>query len=235
MSDLLFSILFPPRCPACRDLLEADGTLIHPECRNSFKVVEAPWCLKCGRHIADEEKAFCIECEKKNHSYDYGLAALDYNDTAKTAMTDFKFHSWRTNADYFAAEAVSVLERRIRSFSPQVLIPVPVTKKRLHERGFNQALLLAEKIGDALELPVLSDVLVKNPKRNVQQKKLTGREREANARLSFECSEPVPYQRVCLVDDIYTTGSTLDACAKALKAAGVSEVGFLVICATRLY
>lgn len=235
MSDLFFSMLFPPRCPACRGLLEDDGTLIHEECRNLFKAVAAPGCLKCGRHIEDEEMAYCAECEKKKHSYDYGLPALEYNDTAKKAMTDFKFHNWRTNADYFSSVAVGLLKEKVRNYSPQILIPVPVTKKRLHERGFNQAEVLADKIGEGMGIPVLKDVLIKNPKRNIQQKKLSKREREINARLAFECTSEIPYERVCLVDDIYTTGSTLDACAKVLKASGVKEVGFIVICATRLY
>lgn len=235
MTDTLLSVLYPQRCPACRDVIENDGSLIHDECRKLFRIIAAPRCFKCGRHIEDSETALCPECSKKNHSYDYGFAALEYNSTAKKAMTDFKFNGWRQNSDYFAETAARAIGNELKAYSPEVLVPVPVTGRRLHERGFNQAELLAKKLGLLLNIPVDAGLLVKEANKNVQQKKLSARERNVNARLAFECAGSGGYHRVCIVDDIYTTGSTVDSCAVALKKAGIAEVGFVAICAGNIY
>lgn len=234
MTDILLSVLYPPRCPACRRLMENDGSLIHSECRGLFRLIREPRCLKCGRNVEAEDIAVCPECAKKKHRYDYGLAVMEYNSTARQAMTDYKFSGWRANADFFAEEAVNKFEEILKLYGPEALIPVPVTRRRLHERGFNQAELLAVKISERTGIPVDTELLFKRSGLNVQQKKLSARERKENARLAFTAAKS-EYKKVCIVDDIYTTGSTLDACAGVLKQAGAEEVGFLVICAGSSY
>lgn len=235
MTDTLLSLLYPPRCPACRRPKENDGVPIHDECRSLFKLIKEPRCLKCGRTVEAEDRTICPECAKKKHCYDYGLAVMEYNSTARRAMTDYKFEGWRGNADYFAEEAVRSFRDILLQYAPEVLIPVPVTGRRLRERGFNQAELLAVKIGESLGIPVDTELLKKTTKLNLQQKKLSARERRVNARLAFTAAGESEYRRICLIDDIYTTGSTLDSCAAALKRAGAQEVGFLVICAGNSY
>ncbi len=235
MQGDILSILYPPRCPACRRLMEPDGSLIHDECRIFMKRIYGPRCMKCGRHIDDEELAVCSACHKKGHAYDYGFAALEYNAVSKQAMVDFKFGGWRDNAEYFIREAVEAYGEELKLYRPEVLVPVPVTAKRLRERGFNQALLLAEGLGKALDIPVASGILKKSPKSNIQQKKLSARGRMINAGSSFLCDKHFTYKKICIIDDIYTTGSTLDGCTRALKQAGATEVGFAVICTGRIF
>lgn len=235
MFDGLLALLYPPRCPACRRLMESDGTLIHEECRSLMKRIMAPRCLKCGRHIEDEETALCSACVGKRHAYDYGFAAIEYNSCAKQAMVDFKFNCWKDNSAYFIREAVEAYGEELKMYAPEILVPVPVSKRRLRERGFNQAQLLAEGLGEALNIPVRSDLLRKESGSNVQQKKLSARDRRINAGSSFFCENQISYKKICIIDDIYTTGSTMDSCARALKKAGAAEVGFAVICTGRTY
>ena len=224
----LQNFLYPLRCPACRDIIEDDELYIHPECRDRFSLITEPRCFKCGRTLQEENCDICPECREKHHSYEYGLVLYKYNDTAQAAMIDYKKNGIRRNGDFFAKEAVKELGRLLKQIDPEVLVPVPITDQRLRERGFNQSEYLAEHLGNALGISVDSDVLFRT-KGKKDQKKLSRAERLKNTEHLFEVVDDLPYKRICIVDDVYTTGSTVDGCTKALRAKGAEEVGFLTI------
>ena len=226
MSNIL-NFLYPVRCPACRRVIEDDTELIHKDCRKRFKLIEEPRCFKCGRHIYDRETALCDECRKNKHLYDYGLPLFEYNETARSAMIDFKKNGNKRNGLFFADTFVRNLGKRLLAFKPEVLIPVPSSNRRIGERGFNQAEFLADMIGERLGIPVDAGVLERRKGRD--QKELSREERIENALKSFECSCEIDYKRVCIVDDIYTTGSTIEGCVRVLKNAGVCEAGFITV------
>ena len=209
--------------------MEDDGSLIHPECRGRFKLIEEPRCFKCGRHISEAESALCPECKDKKHGYIYGFPLYEYNETASNAMIDYKKNGWKSHGDFFAEEMADRLAGYIKRQKPEVLVPVPITKGRYNERGFNQSEYLADKLGEKLGIPVDSGILIRTGKA-VQQKSLSGKERKENRFYGIECAcVQVPYRSICLVDDVYTTGGTLNACTEALLAAGAVEVGFMTI------
>ena len=209
--------------------MEDDGSLIHPECRGRFKLIEEPRCFKCGRHISEAESALCPECKEKKHGYVYGFPLYEYNETASNAMIDYKKNGWKSHGDFFAEEMADRLAGYIKRQKPEVLVPVPITKDRYNERGFNQSEYLAEKLGEKLGIPVDSAILIRTGKA-VQQKSLSGKERKENRFYGIECAcVQVPYRSICLVDDVYTTGGTLNACTEALLGAGAVEVGFMTI------
>ena len=224
----IFKFLYPPRCPACRQVMEEDGTYIHPECRGAFKTIGEPRCYKCGRRLWDPESDICSGCRQKKHSYGYGLALYEYNEVAQRAMLDYKSEGIRRNGDFFASEAVNVLGRLIKRLDPEVLVPVPITDRKMRIRGFNQSEYLAEKIGGALNIPVDTDILFRTGEK-AEQKKLSGRERLKIVSVSFTAVDDNPYKRICLVDDVYTTGSTMEGCTRALMSKGAKDVGFVVI------
>lgn len=209
--------------------MEDDGSLIHPECRGRFKLIEEPRCFKCGRHISEAESALCPECKDKKHGYIYGFPLYEYNETASNAMIDYKKNGWKSHGDFFAEEMEVRLAGYIKRQKPEVLVPVPITKGRYNERGFNQSEYLADKLGEKLGIPVDSGILIRTGKA-VQQKSLSGKERKENRFYGIECAcEQVSYRSICLVDDVYTTGGTLNACTEALLAVGAVEVGFMTI------
>ena len=142
-------------------------------------------------------------------------------------MIPFRFRLHLIYSDFFAAEAIKNLGKLLKRMDPEVLIPVPVSRRRLNERGFNQSKYIARLIGEALDVPVDNELLVR--KRGRTQKELSRKERMANALRAFECSGPVDYKRVCIIDDVYTTGNTVEGCTRALMDAGVQETGFLTI------
>lgn len=228
--------VYPRRCPCCRGVIAAD-MLICPDCRDAFKTIDPPFCLKCGRHVR-EDAEYCEECLEKDHGYSMGVSVFVYDSRMKRSMSDFKFNGWRENADYYVAETIRLRHREIREFEPDILVPVPVHKSKRAFRGYNQAELLADGIGKALGIRVVNDLLIRNKKTRAQ-KTLGQENRSANLMQAFVCdtgkySQELiarSFRKVMIVDDIYTTGSTMEACTRVLRAAGVGRVGILSIAA----
>ncbi|MBO4414382.1 MAG: ComF family protein [Lachnospiraceae bacterium] len=196
-----------------------------------------PYCLKCGRHV-NEDDEYCPECAAKDHSYTAGIAMFEYDSRMKRSMSDFKFNGWRENGDYYVAETLKYHADDILKFGPYALIPVPIHRSKRAYRGYNQAEIIADGIGDALDIRVVKDLLVRN-KKTKAQKALGQESRSANLKSAFICNADKYdetqvrklFPRVMLIDDIYTTGATMEGCATALINAGVQQVGILSITA----
>ncbi len=211
--------------------------LICPECRDAFKKIRPPYCIKCGRHVNDDTE-YCEECRSKDHGYSNGISVFVYDAGMKRSMSDFKFHGWKENADYYVDEVLRSHAGDITGFAPDILVPVPIHRSKRALRGYNQAELLAEGIGRALGIGVVNDLLIRNRK-TVAQKTLGQENRSANLKKAFACntakySESIiarSFRKVMIVDDIYTTGSTMEACTRILLDAGVARVGILSVAA----
>lgn len=238
MFSRLVHILYPRKCPGCGKLIPHD-IIVCEDCYPRFKRVQPPFCFKCGRHMENEEAEYCRECMKRERSFSFGAAAFEYDAFMKKAMSNFKFNGWKENADFFAQETVRLCGDRIARFAPTCIIPVPVHRTRRLFRGFNQAEVLAKDVGERLGIPVLSDILVRTRKTDYQ-KKLKKADRAANLRGAFSASIATDEQRaltrrVLILDDIFTTGSTLEACTRACLDAGAGTVGVLSVCIGRGY
>lgn len=236
MSIAFLRALYPRKCPACRGAIRAD-MLICPDCRNVFKHIGPPYCLKCGRHVKEDED-YCPECISKDHRYMAGIAVFEYDSRMKRSMSDFKFNGWRENGDYYVAETLKYHADDIMRFGPYALIPVPIHKSKRAYRGYNQAEIIADGIGRALNIGVVKDLLIRSRKTKAQ-KTLGQESRSANLKSAFSCDTArydentvmKLFPRVMLVDDIYTTGATMEGCTEALMKAGVQQVGILSIAA----
>lgn len=195
--------------------------------------MQEPLCKKCGKPIAGEEAEYCADCGKREHAYLRGRAVFEYNRLMKASIARFKYHNRLEYADFYAEEMLKNLGRELRSWQPDALIPIPLHKSRMRKRGFNQAALVARILGRRLGIPVEEKALIRQ-KKTSPQKELSDRERRANLKQAFQPGEIRPeWRTVVLVDDIYTTGSTMDAAARILRSAGVEKVYFLSICIGR--
>jgi len=121
----------------------------------------------------------------------------------------------------------------VRDWNPDLIVPVPVHRTKLRMRGFNQAAFLAEKLGDYTGIPVRQKLVLKIRKTK-SQKKLSAVQRRKNLEEAFLVNEDVLGKRILVVDDVYTTGSTIDAMASCLKKKGASAVYFLTVCIGRI-
>lgn len=233
--DKIIDLIYPVRCPFCNEIVIPKGKRVCPACMEKLPYINEPRCMKCSKPIENEEAEYCSDCSRKAYHYDRGYAIWIYNDIMKRSIANFKYRSRKDNAVFYVNEIIRLYGNTIKALSPDVIVPVPIHHSKYLERGYNQAQILALPIGRELNIPVLPGLLLRS-KKTMPQKKLSDKERlrnlsEAfsyNAKAAFEYNKPI--QRVLLVDDIYTTGSTIEACTNILKANGISKVFFIVLC-----
>ncbi|WFR57817.1 ComF family protein [Anaerocolumna sp. AGMB13025] len=235
MIKAIYDVLYPRRCPICGEIVSPRGELVCPPCKLKLNPVEEPRCKKCSKPIISEEKEYCHDCETKNHHYVKGYALWVYDASMKKSISDFKYHGRREYSDFYIDEIIKRYGKEIESIAPDVLIPIPVHKSKQIMRGYNQADILARGIGSKLNITVLSHLLQRD-KKTLPQKLLNDKERLKNLEKAFTYSEKegdlfaVPIHKVMLIDDIYTTGSTIEACTNILTKNGIDEVYFLSVC-----
>lgn len=200
------------------------------KCRAEIIYIEEPVCMKCGKQIESETAEYCFDCFKAKHIYDRGVAVFQYGDAVKKSIYRFKYCNCRKYADFYGTEMWARYKGLLELWKPEAIVPVPIHKKRMKKRGYNQAELIADRLSEVSG--IASDkFLLQRVINTVPQKELDGKQRRKNVESAFKVTgNVVKYNKVILVDDIYTTGTTVDACAKALKGAGIKEVYFITIC-----
>lgn len=230
--ETVLNFLFPRRCPVCGEIVRPAGRFICPSCFPKLSFVTSPVCKKCGKEVLEDTVEFCEDCMKHRHAFEYGVALLNYNEAARVSMARIKYNNKREYLDFYGAALAARYGKTIRNMGVDAIVPVPVHASRRRKRGFNQAQVLARILGERLGIPVRPELLLR-PKRTEPQKNLTAAERLRNLSGAFEAGKAAgDFRSVLIVDDIYTTGSTMEACAGTLRSAGVERVYFAVICTT---
>ena len=223
-----FEVIFPPLCHVCRSPV-TDGAEIHlcASCRDQLVPIGSPLCTVCGEPFATEGGIDhrCGTCLTSRRPFDAARAPLVLAGPAQELIHRFKYggkvHLRRPLALLTARELAPLA----REWGVELLVPVPLHARRLRERGFNQAVLLGESLGRAWRLPLARRAL-RRVRWTEPQAGLSAAERAENIRGAFAVAEParVAGRRVLLVDDVYTTGSTVTECARELKRAGATAV-----------
>ncbi len=222
-------LVFPRRCPFCNGYAEF-GQLLCDDCREREMdlLIKEPWCMKCGKPIREEQEEYCLACRTKRHFFTRGRSLYEYREFAPSIYR-FKYEDRREYAEYYGRQIAHFLGPEIRAWKPDVLIPVPLHERKLQERGFNQAELLAKSLGNALNIPVSADA-IRRVSDTLPQKYLDPAERHKNLQNAFKIGiSSVKSKKAVLVDDVYTTGSTMDACAEVLRKSGAAEVYFITL------
>ncbi len=185
--------------------------------------------MKCGKPVRHKEQEYCFDCGRKNHYYDRGYSVWLHKKPARGAIYRFKYNNQRRYGYFFAQEMGKVFGKYLKEKNIDVIIPIPLHRKRQKKRGYNQAEILAKELGKYVNVPVEKKWLCRRIYTN-PQKELGKKERGKNLEHVFEVSGDFrQVKTVLLVDDIYTTGSTVDSAAEILKSHGVSKVYFLTI------
>ncbi len=234
-TDSVLKMIYPSSCPYCGEVLEKGERDVCAECLPGLSYVKEPTCFKCGCEIEDAEQELCEDCRRAEHIYIRGFAALNYVDPADKACAAFKYRNGREYAPYFAAEIVKMHGRDIARIKPEVYVPVPIHRRKLIKRGYNQAELLAGELSRITGIPVDTELIVRSVN-TPPQKRFDPVKRANNVKRAFISSgKIVKYKSAMLVDDIYTTGATIDACAEVLKGMGIEDVYFVSICIGKGY
>lgn len=199
-------------------------------CGDKIVPIRQPACFCCGKQLDEEEREFCRDCAGRRHHFDRGVAAFGYSDSMKKSMYAFKYGNRREYAGFYAKTLAERYAALVKSWRAQAFIPVPLHPSRHRARGYNQAELLARELGRRFGLPTDTETLIR-VKKTTPQKELNDRERNFNIENAFQIAENgVKYKCIILVDDIYTTGATIDECALTLKAGGADSVYFMSVC-----
>jgi len=217
-------MIFPPRCPVCDEIILPRGGKICKSCQNSFTPVGNSYCNICGKPLKYEHIALCPQCRDVKHSFDECRAAFIYDDIMRKSIYRYKYNGRREYSAYYAQETVRLLGNKINQYNADALIPVPIHPGKERKRGFNQAYLLAKEISNLTNIPVLKNY-VKRDKSTKIMRSLGAKERQNNLKKAFKIDgDVVKLTNAIIVDDIYTTGATMDAVAACLKDAGAVNV-----------
>ena len=222
----ILELFYPNRCCFCGEISEKE---VCASCIKKIVYIQEPRCKKCGRPVRYEEQEYCYECQKRRFYYEQGKAIWLHKDPVSHSIYQFKYHNRRIYGKFYAKELYRLFRNDLERWKIDVIIPIPLHNKRRRIRGFNQAEVVADHLGKMAGIPVETKK-IKRVKTTKPQKELNDKERRKNLKKAFVVEEgwKIP-KNVLIVDDIYTTGSTVDAVAELLKKKGDCNVWFLTI------
>ncbi len=190
--------------------------------------MQEPFCLKCGKQLQHEEQEYCEDCKKNRHLYIQGSALYDYGSMADSIFR-FKYAGRMEYADFYGRELYERKAGWLSMVQPDALVPVPIHAARKRKRGYNQAELVARHLSSLCGVPV-NNSLIYRPKQTAPLKDLSHSERQNNLKRAFKIRQnDVKLSTIVIIDDIYTTGSTIDAMSEVLHQAGISDVYFMTL------
>ena len=225
----LVDLVYPPRCPVCDDILQPGRTLVCDICLKKVSFVTAPTCPKCGKPV-EEQGELCFDCQNLEHVFDQGIGILLYDDVMRKSMHRFKDQGRIEYAGFYARCVWKAARIKLEKWNPQVIVPVPIHKMRRRERGYNQSEAIARELSKLSGLPVENGYVLRKH-RTKAQKDLSPEERRLNLEHAFAPGpKKIDRERILLLDDIYTTGSTMDGVGKILRQGGAREIYALSIC-----
>ncbi len=232
--EKLLELVYPNRCVICDEVLPYGFDRgVCPKC---LPVSEAlcllgSLCIKCGKHHPSTSGELCYDCSRLERKFESGRGVWLYTGQVKDSIHRFKYRGKPDLAVSFAKEAAAYY-KATAGWEIDAIVPVPLHPGRLKERGFDHCRLMAAELGELLELPVIQDALLRD-KETSPQHGLNNTERRSNLKeaiiINRHKREQVAESNILVVDDIFTSGATVDACARALQKAGADKVYFLVL------
>ena len=223
-------LLYPRRCPMCDRPVRPFGALICPECAGLPVRALGNTCLQCGT-IVPWDRAYCSGCQTNHHLFVRGCAAFSYRSMSRS-LYRYKYRGRQEYASWYGMEMTGALKERVRRGrfpKPDYILPVPLSRERERKRGYNQAALLAREVAKRLRIPCREDILFRTRDTAVLKTRDFWERQENLKRAFLVYGNDVKLKSIMLIDDIYTTGATMDACAQALLAAGAENVTFLTL------
>lgn len=211
-----YDSLYPRRCVICRELADEDSFFCK-NCAGEIAPIAEPTCFGCGLGVNR------CECDRFIYHFD-GVVAPFYNTgQAQAVYYEYKFFSRLSTGRFFAEWMAKLVRERIGTENIDLICFVPTDEKKKRAKRFDHSEILAEELAKLLDIPLQSDLLYKRFS-NKTQHKLTLDERFLNVRNAYAVKERIDRKTVLLVDDIKTTGATLDECARQLKFSGADKV-----------
>jgi ComF family protein len=226
-------IIFPPQCLGCAEILHPfTGEIFCPVCSDKIQLITGSICPVCGTTFPDSPAPnhLCGDCLEHKTYFSHARAVFCYDDFILNAIHQFKYSRNISVGEMLASFMADFSFPDIDFTDYSLMIPVPLHIKRLRERGFNQSLVLARALEKKRRIPV-SFSLLKRHKFTLTQTGSNRNERKQNIKGAFEVTDrkKIAGKNIILVDDVYTTGATINECSKTLIRAGAQKVAVLTL------
>lgn len=226
MLSAFLNLLLPPLCPICAGYTATGG--LCPKCNAGIRFITGSLCICCGMPFISQETSnhFCSRCIRKKKPFSRARSVAVYEGILMEAIHWFKYNG-KTS---LAKPLGQLLTKGFSNPGYDLIVPVPLHRTRIKERGFNQALLLARELAETYSLPV-DYIRLKRIRPTDPQTGLKGKERMKNVRGAFavEYGRFFEDKNVLLIDDVYTTGATVSECCRVLKKAGAKNTDVLTL------
>lgn len=223
VSDRVLDWIYPRRCPLCDRIIENPRGMLCSECKPRLRFLKEPLCMKCGRSLENRTEEYCKECIEKPHRFVASFAPFAYRAQLQESILRMKYHQRAEYADFFGKSIAFFGKEKLQHWKPELILPVPLHPSRARNRGYNQAELIAKAVGKECGIPVDASTLKRN-KKTRPQKELSYELRCENLRSAFSVSRKLTAECVLIVDDIFTTGSTMDTISELLAEKGVRRI-----------
>ena len=231
LCESVISTILPHRCAGTGEIVDIQGT-VSPTFWSKLQFIENPFCKVCGIPFSFKiaNDALCAACIEQKPTFDLSRSAVTYNDASRKVILAFKYgdrqHSVHTFTPWLIRAGENLIEQA------DFIVPVPLHRRRLRERQFNQSALLAQEISTRTEKPHIPDALIRT-RHTIPQQGLSARDRDKNVRGAFTVKKnylkTLKGKNVLLIDDVFTSGATLNECSRVLKSAGATEINVLTI------
>jgi len=224
-------VLLPPRCLATGEIVDAPG-MVSPEIWPQLQFIETPFCKTCGMPFSFEiaNDALCASCMDREPVFDVSRSAVIYNEASRKMILAFKYgdrlHAVKTFAPWMIRAGQELIDQA------DFIIPVPLHNRRLRERRFNQSALLAQEITRQSGKAYIPDLLQRT-RHTIPQQGLNYKERGKNVHGAFGVNkdhlQAIGGKTILLIDDVFTSGATLNECARVMKNAKAAAVNVLTV------
>lgn len=230
--DNLLDLIYPKRCMFCDEIIPFGyNEIICGNCDEFINYVEEPFCPKCGK-TTHEENELCIDCQKTKHTYDKGISVFIYDGNIRNSILRFKYNNHKEYAKVYGKIMYDYFLMR-NPFHADVILPVPMYYKKQKKRGYNQAELLAEEFSKRIGIEIYKDVLIRT-KNTAAQSTLDFERRKENLKEAFKVEKNflIKGKDIIIIDDIYTSGNTIEQCSSELIKAGAGKIYFFTLAVT---
>ena len=225
--NLFLDILYPRHCPVCHEITVPRGKKICDTCKEKLRPIQGPRCFCCSKPLERAEQEYCKDCGKIRQ-FQQGLGIFPYSTLLQNSLFQLKYGKRQEYGTFYGELAAYYSRDKIKNWEIDMVIPIPLHPRRLEKRGYNQAEIIAQAFGKKLDISVEKKIL-KRQKNTKPQKELNHQERKKNMKNAFVVQKKLNGENILLIDDIYTTGSTIEEAAKELKKAGAQNIFFLTI------
>ncbi len=232
IKERILDLVFPRRCVVCDEPTDDPKKGVCRACRSKIVYIKDPFCMKCGKQLKQKNTEYCEDCQKRRHLWVQGTSLYDYGSMADSIFR-FKYSGRQEYAEFYGYDMYRQKKSWLRAVQPDALVPVPIHAARKRRRGYNQAQLIAEVLSRHCDIPVCNE-LITRVKKTKPQKNLTEQERQNNLKKAFKILQnDVKLSTIVIIDDIYTTGSTIDAMTEILYSSGIGRIYHMTLAAGR--